>query len=104
VPTSTLRVKLAAQPYRVTLRAAAYPVGQRLTVEANGQRVAEFAVSEGWNEYAFDLPADLIGPDGMTTLTLTPARAESAYERTGGQVDDRRPLSAAYDAITLAPK
>jgi hypothetical protein len=99
VPTSTLRVKLAAQPYRVTLRAAAYPVGQRLTVEANGQRVAEFAVSEGWNEYAFDLPADLIGPDGMTTLTLTPARAESAYERTGGQVDDQRPLSVAYDSI-----
>jgi hypothetical protein len=104
VPTSTLRVKLAARAYRVTLQATAYPVGQKLTVEANGQRAAEFAVSEGWNEYAFDLPADLIGPDGMTTLTLTPAHAESAYERTGGQVDDRRPLAVAYDAITLAPK
>ena len=85
-------------------RPTAYPEGQQLTVEVNGQRVAEFAVGAGWNEYGFESPADLIGPDGLTTLTFIPARAESAYERTNGQVDDRRPLAIAVDTITFTPR
>jgi len=36
-------------------------------------------------------------------ITLTHARLESAFGRTGGKMSDDRPLAAAYDYLVFEP-
>jgi hypothetical protein len=100
-PMATLRLTLAQRDYHVTLRVASYAPNQTVTVSANDRRIAEVSISEGWGEYTFDLPEAMIAPDGTLVLTFAHTQTESAYARTGGQSDDRRPLAVAYDAISL---
>jgi hypothetical protein len=102
-PAAVLRVRLEQRDYRVVLRTTAYPAEERVRVLANGAPLAEVSIVEGWSEYGFDLPAKIIEPNGMVELTLEHRRAESAYERTGGRVDDRRPLAIALDAVVFQP-
>jgi hypothetical protein len=99
-PASVLRVHLAARAYRVTIQATAFVAGQRVAVTANGVPLADVAISDAdWGRYTFDLPANRIPAGGVLTLTFTSSRSQSAYDRTNGQVDDKRPLAVAYDAI-----
>ena len=99
-PDSDLRVHLAAWDYRVTLHATAYMAEERVAVKVNGAPLADLAISAAdWGRYTFDLPAQLIPADGALTLTFTSNRSQSAYDRTAGQIDDKRPLAVAYDSI-----
>jgi hypothetical protein len=99
-PDSELRVHLAAEAYRVSIHATAYVAEERVTVKVNGSALADLAISDAdWGLYTFDLSANLIPADGMITLTFTSGRSQSAFDRTNGQVDDKRPLAVAYDSI-----
>jgi hypothetical protein len=102
--TSELRVHLSARSYRVTIQATAFVPTQTVSVSLNGTPLSELSISDaGWGQYTFDLPATAIPADGLVTLTFTAARSQSAYDRTGGQVDDKRLLAVAYDSISFVP-
>ena len=102
-PTTILRVHMAQQTYQLILRATSYPPDQQLAVSANGQPISNLAIGEGWAEYQVSMPASLIPTDGWVTFAFTPSHITSAFERTGGQSEDRRPLAVAYDTITFVP-
>jgi hypothetical protein len=103
IPTSTLRLVLPRADLRVRLRATAYPPDQTVTVFANGHLVTTIPLVEDWAEYEFMLPASLLSSDRPTTIALVHAHLESAFERTQGKTDDKRPLAAAYDYIAFEP-
>jgi hypothetical protein len=97
--TTTLRVNLPAHDYRVTMMATTIVPDQIVAVYVNGQRVADLPIGGGWNDYAFDLPADVISADRLTTIDLVPAKRLSPQELTNGQSSDQRPLAAAVSAL-----
>jgi len=94
--TSTLRVLLPRQDLRASFNAFAYPEHQIVTVRVNGQPVAHFQLTEAWQAYQFDIPADVLPDAGPTLVELEHAKLLSASERTNGQSPDQRPLAAAY--------
>lgn len=96
---SVVRVTLDPGAYRVTLRAAAYPAGQAITVRVNGEIVAEIDLAQDWADHSFTLDVG----NGITTLELEHARSESPYTRTQGGSSDQRRLAAAYDWIQFEP-
>ncbi len=102
-PSAILRVHLARQAYRLILHATSYLPDQKITISLNNRHVADLSIGEGWAEYRVEMPAEVIPTDGWSTFTLAFSRSASAFERTNGQSEDRRPLAVAYDAITFAP-
>jgi hypothetical protein len=99
-PSSELRVHLAVEAYRVTIHATAYVAEERVVVKVNGVPLVDLAIGAAdWGLHTFDLPANLIPADGVITLTFTSSRSQSAYDRTNGQIEDKRLLAVAYDSI-----
>ncbi len=96
---ASLRVKLRTQDYRVSLTAASYLPDQRVAVFANEHHLADLSIQPGWAKVQFDLPATVIPTDGLVTLKFVHTRARSAYEQTGGQSEDHRPLAVAYESL-----
>ena len=73
---------------------------EHVAVAVNGLPLTDLTIGNvGWGQYTFDLPAQLIPTDGLLTLTFTADRAQSTFERTQGEVDDKRLLAVAYDSI-----
>lgn len=103
IPTSTLKLHLAAQSYRILIKATSDVPNQVVTVLVNDVSIASMSFGAGWGEYAFNLPVSSIPPNGLVTLAFKSAYAQSAYDRSNGQVDDRRPLAVAYDSLSLTP-
>ena len=103
IATSTLRLVPPPGSHRIRFRAVTYPADQTLTVSVNGQTVGVSKLTNDWAEYEFLLPAAALHDDGPAIITLTHTRLESAFERTGGQVEDKRPLGAAYDYFGFEP-
>lgn len=103
IPTSTLRLVLPPVDTHVRFRAAAYPLHQTVTLSVNGHPVATIPLVNDWAEYDLTLPGDALSDDGPSLITLTHARLESAFERTGGATPDQRPLAAAYDYFIFEP-
>ena len=102
--TAEVRVHLTNRPYRVTMQATSYLPNQVVTVTANGNLVGRITVADnGWADYELNLSASMIPTDGWITLAFTANQAQSAYDRSGGQVDDKRALSVAYDSIAFDP-
>jgi hypothetical protein len=101
--TSTLRLVPPPGSRRLRFRAVTYPANQTVTVSVNGQTIGVAALTNDWAEYAFDIPADVLRVQGPWLIELTHARLESAFERTNGQVKDKRPLGAAYDYVAFEP-
>jgi hypothetical protein len=93
------------QPSDAILRLAgvAFPSGQQLTVLVNGAPAGRFSMSTDWAPYTISVPAGLFQPTAINTITLEHAVVTSAYDASGGQSLDRRPLAAAYSSIELAP-
>ena len=102
VATSTLRVVLPPGSHRIRFRAVTYPASQTVRVSVNNQAIGTATLTNDWAEYTFDLPKVSRGDDPVI-ITLTHARLESASERSGGTIDDRRPLGAAYDYFAFEP-
>ena len=84
-------------------RAVTYPANQTVSVSVNGQAIGAAHLTNDWAEYTFDLPADALRDDGPAIITLAHTRLESAFERSGGAIDDKRPLGAAYDYFAFEP-
>jgi hypothetical protein len=103
IATSTLRLVPPAGSNRFRFRAVTYPANQTVIVSVNDQWVGVARLTNDWAEYEFVLPADALRADGPITITLTHARLESAFERSGGTIDDKRPLAAAYDYFAFEP-
>jgi hypothetical protein len=102
-PTAELRVHLMPRSYRVTIQATAYVPTETVAISVNGQPLIDLPISAaGWGAYTVDVPAHMIPADGLVTFAFTPAQAQSAFERTQGQVDDKRPLAVAFDSINFA--
>jgi hypothetical protein len=102
IATSTLRLVLPPGNIRIRFRAAAYPTDQTVTVSVNSQTVGTAKLTNDWADYDLIIPADVVHANGPSIITLTHARLESAFERTGGASQDRRPLAAAYDYFVLS--
>ncbi len=103
IATSTLRLVLPAQDLRVRFKAAAYPADQVVSVAINNHPLVSIKLGNDWAEYEFVVPGDVLPASGPSLITLTHARLESAFDRTGGSVLDRRPLAAAYDYFVFEP-
>jgi hypothetical protein len=103
VPTATLRFDLRPQTYRMCFSAWAYPPHQVVTVEVNGVDVAEVPIGEALAVYTVTIPASAITSGEPTYIHLGHAVLLSAYERTQGEIPDRRPLGAAYEWLSLEP-
>ena len=101
--TSTLRVNLAPQDYRVALQATTIVPNQIVAVYANDRHLADIPIGGGWHTYTFDLPAAIVPANGLTTIDLVPAHSISPHDLTNGQSDDRRPLAAALASIQFVP-
>ncbi len=56
-----------------------------------------------WAKWEFTVPAEAWHSDGPSVITLIHKRLESAFERTGGAVEDEHPLAAAYDYFVFEP-
>ncbi|HEY4723223.1 MAG TPA: hypothetical protein VII92_15315, partial [Anaerolineae bacterium] len=80
-----LRVHLAQQKYRVTLAATSFAPGQVIAVNVNGQHVTDLTIGQGWTDYTFDVPANVIAAEGVTSLTFVHSRADSPFMLTNGQ-------------------
>jgi hypothetical protein len=102
-PQSSLKVHLTPQTYRVSIKATSYLANQLLSITANDRPLTNIPIAEGWGDYTFDLPANIIPSDGVVTLGFAASLAESAYDHSGGQIDDRRLLAIAYDSISFKP-
>ncbi len=96
IPTSTLRLVLPQQATRVTFNAWGYPPDQSVTVRVNGRKVTQLALSQAPQVYEFDIPAEALPAAGPTLIELVHAKLLSAAQSTDGQVQDQRPLAAAY--------
>jgi hypothetical protein len=97
-------VHLSVRSYRVTIQATSFVPTQTVSVSMNGTHLSDLSISDaGWAQYTFDLPATAIPADGLVALTFTASRSQSAYDRSGGQVDDKRALAVAYDSIAFDP-
>jgi len=94
--TSEIRVTLIPQDYRVEFFATAFVDGTTLSVVVNGEPIAEFALTSGWNTYTFDLPAEMIYPDEFVLIEWVHDTMQSPYEVTGGASSDKRGLTVAY--------
>ena len=103
VATSTLRIVPPPGSHRIHFRAVTYPADQTVTASVNGQALGVAKLTNDWAEYEFTIPADALQAEGAAIITLTHARLESAFEKSGGAIDDKRPLAAAYDFIEFAP-
>ena len=103
IATATLKLVPPPDSHRLRFRAVTYPANQTVTVSVNGQTVGAAKLTNDWAEYEFDLPAGALRAQGPWLVELTHARLESAFERTGGQVEDKRPLGAAYDYFEFEP-
>ena len=103
VAASTLRIVPPPGSHRIRFRAATYPANQTVSVSVNGQAIGAAHLTNDWAEYTFDLPADALRDDGPAIITLAHTRLESAFERSGGAIDDKRPLGAAYDYFAFEP-
>jgi len=103
IATSTLRLVPPPGNHRIRFRAATYPADQTVTVSVNGQAIGMANLTNDWAEYEFEIPADALRTEEPVVITLTHARLESAFERSRGAIDDKRPLAAAYDFIEFAP-
>jgi hypothetical protein len=70
---------------------------QRLTVIVNGAALDPIELEAGFNEYALEIPAALLNPDGVQSIT---------FEHTYATMPpgDTRELAAMYDWIELAPR
>ena len=97
--TTTLQVNLPTRDYHVKLTATTIVFDQVVSVYVNDRRVAELPIGGGWNDYAFDIPADAIVTGRLTTIALLPAKRLSPQELTNGQSGDQRPLAAAVSAL-----
>jgi hypothetical protein len=100
---SPLDIAVAPAAIIYLLRAATYPADQTVTVSVNGQAIGMANLTNDWAEYEFEIPADALRTEEPVVITLTHTRLESAFERSGGAIDDKRPLAAAYDFIEFAP-
>ncbi len=101
--TSTLRLIPPSTRVRIRFRAVTYPANQTVTVSVNGHTVGVADLTNDWADYEFAVPAEAWHADGPSIITLIHARLESAFERTGGAVEDKRPLAAAYDYFVFEP-
>jgi hypothetical protein len=101
--TSTLRLIPPSTSVRIRFRAVTYPANQTVTVSVNGHTVGVADLTNDWADYEFAVPAEAWHADGPSIITLIHARLESAFERTGGAVEDKRPLAAAYDYFVFEP-
>ena len=99
--TSTLHVLLPQRNIRVSFNALAYPPNQSVTVLVNSQSVAQLALTDTWQVYQFDLPAEALPAVGPTSIELRHARLLSAAQR--GENPDQRPLAAAYTWFEFVP-
>lgn len=103
IAVSTLRLVPPPGSHRIRFRAVTYPADQTVTVSVNGQTVGAAKLSDDWAVYEFDIPADASRVQGSWLVEMTHARLESAFERTDGKVEDKRPLGAAYDYFAFEP-
>ena len=103
IQTSTLRVALPPRDIHVRFRAMAYPTDQTVAVTVNGQRVSVVKLAEDWADYDITVPKSMLNERSPNVITLTHARLESAFGRTGGKMSDDRPLAAAYDYLVFEP-
>ncbi|MBV8084154.1 MAG: DUF2723 domain-containing protein [Chloroflexi bacterium] len=87
----------------LTLVGVAYPDNQRLTVSVNGQPAARLSMVKDWAPYTIPLPASALKAQAVNTITLVHSLAVSAFDATGGQSLDRRPLAAAYQLVGITP-
>jgi hypothetical protein len=95
--TSTLRLIPPPGSTRIRFRAVTYPANQTVTVSVNDYTVGVADLTNDWADYEFTVPAEAWHADGPSVITLVHARLESAFDRSGGVIDDKRPLAAAYD-------
>jgi hypothetical protein len=96
---TTLRVNLPVRDYHVKLRATSVVPDQIVSVYVNDQRVADLPIGNGWNEYAFELPAAALSANQPATIHFIPAQRLSPQELTNGQSGDRRLLAAAISVL-----
>jgi len=101
--TSTLRLIPPSTNARIRFRAVTYPANQTVTVSVNGHTVGVADLTNDWADYEFTVPAEAWRADGPSVITLVHARLESAFDRSGGVIDDKRPLAAAYDYFVFEP-
>jgi hypothetical protein len=101
--TSTLRLVPPPGSARIRFRAVAYPASQTVTIYIDGRKVGEANLANDWAEYEFTVPAEAWHADGPSVITLIHTRLESAFDRSGGAIDDKRPLAAAYDYFVFEP-
>ena len=99
--TSTLHVLLPQRNIRVSFNALAYPPNQSVTVLVNSQSVAQLALTDTWQVYQFDLPAEALPAVGPALIELGHAHLLSAAQR--GENPDQRPLAAAYTWFEFVP-
>lgn len=72
---------------------------QQLTLVVNGQAVAAAAMSDGWTDYSFDVPANA-WRDGLNTIAFRFARAIEPASL-DPRSTDRRPLAACFAAFAV---
>jgi hypothetical protein len=101
--TSTLRLIPPPGSTRIRFRAVTYPADQTVIVSVNDYTVGVASLTNDWADYEFAVPAEAWHTNGPSIITLIHARLESAFERTGGAVEDKRPLAAAYDYFVFEP-
>ena len=85
----------------LTVRTAAYPPDQRVTLRVNGVELETHTLTPDWAEYTWRIPRGVLGTREIAEIELVHARAVSAYDLTGGASPDQRPLAAAYDWVRL---
>lgn len=103
IATSTLRLIIPPGSVRVRFRALAYPASQTVTLSVNGYMMGTVNLTSDWADYALTIPADVLPNHGPSVITLIHTRLESAFDRSGGAIDDKRPLAAAYDYFVFEP-
>lgn len=100
--TSTLRITLpAGRDYEIRLRGMAYPEAQAVALHAGGRELDRTELPAQWSVVTLTLPAEVVNPDGPTTLALVHAAAASPAEVSGGSSTDARQLTAAYDWLCV---
>jgi len=95
--TSTLRLIPPSTNTRIRFRAVTYPANQTVTVSVNDYTVGVADLTSDWADYGFIVPAEAWHTNGPSVITLIHTRLESAFDRSGGAIDDKRLLAAAYD-------
>ena len=92
-----LLVPLNGAEQRMTFHAYAPSSGQQISLELNGQRIAELDLVDGWGDYEVTLPAGTVR-EGLNEVWLrfgsrTPAGGARLSDRSIGQTGVRSPVN-----------